>query len=153
VPATTPVALYAGIQDEVDVGGLAARRLVAYPRMDGDALAFHVTSPAALVPGRFGIAEPAATAPRVALHELGAIVMPLLAVDPRGHRLGWGRGYYDRTLASHHSLPPLLGAAFACQLVARVPADAHDVPVHLVFTEAGIAGGPGWPAVRSAPGA
>lgn len=158
IPATAPIALYASIRDEVDLAALAARcaargQPVVYPRIAGDVLTFHrVTSIAAFGPGPFGIREPLATAPQVPAGELGAVIVPLIAVDAAGYRIGWGRGFYDHTFASVHPLPPLLGAAFACQLVARVPADAHDVPVHLVFTEAGAAGGPGWPAPSSGDG-
>ncbi|MBO1077021.1 5-formyltetrahydrofolate cyclo-ligase [Roseomonas marmotae] len=87
-----------------------------------------------LLPGRFGTSIPAESAGEV---RPGALLVPLLAFDARGLRLGYGGGYYDRTLAA---LPGIwaLGVAFAGQQVAKVPAGAHDVPLHGIATEAGF---------------
>jgi len=87
-----------------------------------------------LVPGRFGTSVPPEDAPVVAPN---ALLVPLLAFDAAGRRLGYGGGYYDRTLAA---LPGVwaLGVAFAGQQVAKVPAGAHDVPLHGIATEAGF---------------
>ncbi len=65
------------------------------------------------------------------------ILVPLLAYDLRGHRLGYGGGYYDRTLAA---LPGAfrLGLAYAAQAVPELPADEHDIMLHAVATESGI---------------
>jgi 5-formyltetrahydrofolate cyclo-ligase len=63
--------------------------------------------------------------------------MPLLGFDKHGTRLGYGGGYYDRTLAMLSSPPRLIGYAFASQEVDHVPRDAHDIPLDAVVTEAG----------------
>ncbi len=67
----------------------------------------------------------------------GALVVPLLAFDRRGHRLGYGGGYYDRTLAG---LPGALtlGVAFAAQEVDAVPVGPGDMPLDAVATEQGV---------------
>jgi 5-formyltetrahydrofolate cyclo-ligase len=77
------------------------------------------------------------------LHPTGAeiipdfILIPLLAFDFFGHRLGYGGGYYDRTLAERpHAFR--LGCAFAAQEVADLPHDATDLPLHAIATELGL---------------
>jgi 5-formyltetrahydrofolate cyclo-ligase len=65
------------------------------------------------------------------------LLVPLLAFDHRGHRLGYGGGYYDRTLAA---LPhaTAIGCAYAAQQVDDLPATAQDVPLHAIATERGV---------------
>jgi 5-formyltetrahydrofolate cyclo-ligase len=64
------------------------------------------------------------------------IFVPLLAFDRRGHRLGYGGGYYDRTLAAYAEIPAI-GFGFAAQEVASVPVSPHDRKLRAIFTEAG----------------
>ncbi len=87
-------------------------------------------------PGAYGIAEPvrgAALVPQV-------LIVPLLAFDAAGRRLGQGGGFYDRTLAALRGAGPLLaiGFGYAGQEVDAVPAGPHDAPLDLVVTEAGL---------------
>ncbi len=98
-----------------------------------------------LVPNRFGIPEPLHQRGerRFKPHSLDLILMPLVAFDAHGHRLGMGGGYYDTTLAflryRHHWLRPArIGTAFACQEVDRLPAEAWDVPLDAIATEDGV---------------
>ena len=137
------IGLYAGKGTEVDTAPLAAAaaRLgfaVAYPRVQAGrrTLAFHAVAEDALeVVPPFRLREPRPDAPPVALEAIAAFVVPGLAFDRAGGRLGWGRGYYDATLAQ---VPAALriGVAFECQLVERVPAEAHDISLHYIITEA-----------------
>ncbi|MDN8576690.1 5-formyltetrahydrofolate cyclo-ligase [Corynebacterium sanguinis] len=92
---------------------------------------------AALVPGALGIAEPAGARfnSRV-LRSCSAIIVPALAVDRSGMRLGKGAGYYDRALAGLEV--PTIAVVYARELVDAVPHDPHDVPVDAVITEDGI---------------
>jgi 5-formyltetrahydrofolate cyclo-ligase len=144
VEAGSIIAVYAPKGTEVDTARIdafaRARGLrVAYPRIvDGDRrLAFHEVTIDELVPSKFGLREPASDAPMVELAELSALIIPGLAFDRAGGRIGWGRGYYDATLAT---IPAALriGLAFECQIVERVPRDPHDAPLHHVVTEAAI---------------
>jgi 5-formyltetrahydrofolate cyclo-ligase len=111
--------------------------VVAYPRVvDTErTLAFHAVSLDALAPARFGLREPSADAPAVALDEIAAFVTPGLAFDRGGGRIGWGRGHYDATFtaASAHALR--VGLAFECQLIDHVTREPHDVALHILITE------------------
>ncbi len=84
--------------------------------------------------GVWGIREPGAEAPEV---EPDVLLVPLLAFDRAGHRLGYGGGYYDRTLALLRERRPVaaVGMGFAAQEVAAVPATPRDALLDLVLTE------------------
>jgi 5-formyltetrahydrofolate cyclo-ligase len=82
----------------------------------------------------YGIPEPAATAPEITPV---LILVPLLAFDAEGHRLGYGGGYYDRTLDALKSARAI-GIAYAGQEVPLLPREAHDHPLDAVITEAGL---------------
>jgi 5-formyltetrahydrofolate cyclo-ligase len=137
------VAVYAAKGTEVETARIAehaARRglTIVYPRVAGDdrTLAFHEVSAAELAPGRFGLSEPSADAPRMTLARIAAFVIPGLAFDRTGGRIGWGRGYYDVTLAQAPSALRI-GIAFDCQVIDHVPRDPHDVPMSFLITETG----------------
>jgi 5-formyltetrahydrofolate cyclo-ligase len=87
---------------------------------------------AAMRQGRYNTSHPdgAAVQPDI-------LLIPLLAFDSRGQRLGYGGGYYDRTLA-HLPQAFRLGCAFAAQQVAEVPCLATDLPLHAVATESSL---------------
>jgi len=104
----------------------------------GQALRFRVWSPdAPMVTGRFGTMHPQTEAIDPAL-----IFVPLLAFDRRGFRIGYGGGYYDRTLAERPDAQAI-GFAFAHQEVTEVPVGPYDVPLHQIVTDTGpiICGG------------
>lgn len=137
----TTVAFYVSIGSEVDTrdalpAACAEKRVVA-PATD---LAAHritlheVQDPEALEPGAFGVPEPAG--PIVDPGEVDLVLVPGLAFDPRGNRVGYGAGYYDGLLAEVAC--PTAGLAYAFQVVDEVPATAHDVPVAMVVTEDGV---------------
>jgi 5-formyltetrahydrofolate cyclo-ligase len=88
----------------------------------------------ALVPGVWGIREPKPDAPEV-LPDI--LLVPLIVFDRRGHRIGYGAGYYDLTIASLRAQKNVLavGVAFASQEIARVPSTARDERLDLVLTE------------------
>ena len=138
------VALFDPIEgrNEVDLRALdvslRARDVrVAYPSIDPETrvMTFRfVADPAALVDLGLGFREP----PR-GEHEassLDVIVVPALQLDPRGHRIGYGAGYYDRTLPKFAPPAVAIGVCFDFQLVADVPALDHDARVGEVVTDA-----------------
>ena len=91
------------------------------------------TSEAGLVAGRWGLREPPETAPAVRPDEIDVVVVPALAIDRDGRRLGTGGGYYDAFLPATHALR--VGVVPAACLVARVPAEAHDARLGAVVTD------------------
>ncbi|EJF91754.1 5-formyltetrahydrofolate cyclo-ligase [Bartonella tamiae Th307] len=69
------------------------------------------------------------------------ILMPLSAFDDQGNRLGYGKGFYDRALKDMNKMghkPLLIGLAFDCQKFAVIPAETHDVPLNMIWTESGL---------------
>lgn len=99
---------------------------------------FRVDAQTVYQQGKWGILEPVrghfAQPVEPGKHSL--IVMPALAVDRQGHRLGYGGGFYDRFLQQHDSV--LMAALFDEFVVANVPVEVHDVRVNYVLTESGI---------------
>jgi 5-formyltetrahydrofolate cyclo-ligase len=87
-----------------------------------------------LVAGVWGIREPPPEAPAV---DPDVVLVPLLAFDRRGHRIGYGAGYYDMTIARLRAKKPIaaVGIAFAAQEVETIPTTAFDEPLDLVLTE------------------
>jgi 5-formyltetrahydrofolate cyclo-ligase len=102
----------------------------------GQPLAFRAWAPGAAVePAGFGVPVPVAgdwLTPAV-------LIVPMLAFDRRGYRLGYGGGFYDRTLAALRATGPVtaIGFAFAAQEVPEVPTDATDARLDAIVTEAG----------------
>ncbi len=138
------VALFAAVGSELDATvaarGLRARGVeIAYPRVVRGArrLEFHlVGDEGELAAGAFGIPEPPADAPVAPVQSIDAFVVPGLAFDAGGARVGWGRGYYDRSLAAAPGRLRI-GYCFECQLVPEVPLEPSDLPMHAIVTEAG----------------
>jgi 5-formyltetrahydrofolate cyclo-ligase len=88
----------------------------------------------ALNPGQWGIREPTPQAPEVVPD---IMLVPLLAFDRSGKRIGYGAGYYDRTIAKFRAVKPVpaIGIAYAAQEIADVPVTERDVRLDLVLTE------------------
>lgn len=112
---------------------------LALPRTPrrGEPLTFHRwDSATSLVGGRFGVTEPAADTPVVTPD---VVLVPLLAFDRSGARLGYGGGFYDLTLAALRRAGPVraVGLAYAAQEVERVPVEPHDVRLDAIVTEQG----------------
>ena len=110
---------------------------VAYPRIESPGvLGVHVVDDEAdLVPGPFGLTEPDAATPRTEPHLIDAVIVPAVAYDERGMRLGYGGGYYDRLLPLLRPDCLRIGFAFDEQVLAEIPAEEHDMAVDLVVTQ------------------
>lgn len=139
VPAV--VSGFLPIRSEIDIRPLMMSfadrraRLCVPAIVDGELEFRELVRGAPLEPQGFGTYAPGADA---AVLDPELMLVPLAAFDRRRGRVGYGRGYYDRAIASLRAkgLSPLLvGVAFACQEVEAVPMDAHDVALDLVATE------------------
>jgi 5-formyltetrahydrofolate cyclo-ligase len=143
VAAARTVALFWPIEGrhEVDLTGLderlrAAGKRLAYPSIDPDtrAMTFRfVPYPALLAERGLGFREPDPAAEEATV--LDVIVVPALQIDGRGHRIGYGAGFYDRTLPRFAPPAVSVGVAFSFQLIAEVPVTEGDVPLALVVTD------------------
>lgn len=139
------VGLYVALRGEVDTerlcqGWVEAGGRVYYPRATADlSLAFHPRpeGDGGWVRGPHGVPEPP-EAPGGGERELDLLVVPGVAFDPEGRRLGRGAGCYDRFLASVPRPRSLVGLAWSWQLLDEIPADDWDVPVDAVVTERGV---------------
>jgi 5-formyltetrahydrofolate cyclo-ligase len=102
-----------------------------------------ITDLSVLVSSTFSVPEPIGNEVPVREEEIGAVVVPMIAFDRRGHRLGYGAGYYDRFLSVHRDLTKI-GLAFSCQEVPVIPEEGNDIAMDLVVTEREIirCGGP-----------
>ena len=103
-------------------------------------LRFHLAGRGDLRPGRFGIWEPDPSCPEVTAGEVAVMLVPGLAFDIHGNRLGFGGGYYDEVLAGEGGERPgfVVGVGYDFQVVDSVPADAGDARVDCLVTDAGV---------------
>lgn len=148
--AANTVFLYASVSGEVSTQKLIkelldAGRQVALPKVEGENMNFYlIESVKELLPGYAGILEPAASAERLRYPtEQDVMLLPGVAFDREGNRLGYGKGYYDRYLSyianRGGGMPCSIGICFACQIEEdRLPIQEGDRQVNAVITEAGV---------------
>lgn len=149
-PATPgqKIALYSAVRGEVGTDRIRERCLAAgawlyYPRMseDGNLTFFRHEENDGWERGRFGIREPRIAPGGEGIRKgFDLVVVPGLAFDTAGRRLGQGHGYYDRFLFALGGTAVTVGLAFSWQLIPEVPVDVWDVPVSAVITENGVVG-------------
>jgi 5-formyltetrahydrofolate cyclo-ligase len=149
--AARRVGLYAGLPDELPTQPLFEAlveqgRVCLLPRAQADRrLEFaHCARWEDLRPGRYGVLEPPDGAPRLDPAQGDVVLVPGVAFDREGHRLGRGKGYYDRTFPIAAEAPPLLiGLAYDFQVIDAVPHDANDRRVDAFVTETAVHWRPG----------
>ena len=134
------VAGYAAIGSEADPFPLMAAlsgqgHPLCLPRVEEKQLAFRAWKPGEpLIPGPMNVPQPAASAKE---RRPDLLIVPLLAFDNDGYRLGYGAGYYDRYLSEHRAKRTILsvGIAYAGQHMEKLPHEPHDEPLDAVVTE------------------
>lgn len=136
------IALYAPAHNEIDTGLILADafhtgKRVLYPAVCGNHMVFrgvdHIDE---LREGTFGILEPCPTGADHQADEADLIVVPGVAFDLAGHRIGYGKGFYDRFLHHPDCSAHLVGLCHDFQLTGgTIPADAHDIPMEIIVSE------------------
>jgi 5-formyltetrahydrofolate cyclo-ligase len=140
VCAYVPVGAEPGSRDMLDVLARRADRVllpVARTTAEDDAVALQWGEyrPGGLVAARFGLLEPAGPwLPATAIAEASVVLVPALAVDRTGWRLGRGRGFYDRTLVLRATGTRLIAVVRDEELLDEVPHEPHDVPMTHALT-------------------
>jgi 5-formyltetrahydrofolate cyclo-ligase len=140
-----PVMVYASKAHEVDTHGLITWLLshgieVVVPIIEQETRSLRLSylrNPAVLRSSTFSVPEPLGNEIPASPERIRVVVVPMIAFDRRGFRLGYGAGYYDRFLSAHPWMKKI-GIAFSCQEVDAVPADENDVPMDLIVTEKGV---------------
>ena len=134
------VMLYSPIGHEADItsvilNGLADGKMVALPvfvEAIGEYAPAKIERLEACGSGKYGILEPGPEAELIPLNALDLVLVPGVGFDLMGHRLGRGKGYYDRLLSQVHGIK--CGVAYEEQLVSQIPVEPHDVPMNCIVT-------------------
>lgn len=136
------IALYAPAHNETDTGlilaaAFQAGKRVLYPAVCGHQMVFrHAERVEALQEGAFGILEPCPTGNDHQVDEADLIVVPGVVFDLSGHRIGYGKGFYDRFLQHPDCTAHLIGLCHDFQLTeGAIPKDVHDIPMEIIITD------------------
>jgi len=143
------IAFYVSVRNEVDtrpalLAALAQKELIAVPYChEGRLQLVRIENQDELTAGTYRIPEPAVELRerfdrQVKPAELDLVIVPGVAFDRAGNRLGHGAGYYDKLLADVGPQTKLVALAFDCQIVGSVPTEPHDLPMHFVLTESTV---------------
>ena len=137
--SATTVLTYIAFRNEVDLSALPEllpnTRWTA-PRVSGKRMTLHIYDPARLHRHRFGMLEPDPRLPEVQPHELDVVLVPGVAFDMDGARLGLGGGYYDRFLPTTPALR--VGITYSTCLAERLPCQEHDQRMDWIATPDGL---------------
>lgn len=137
-PARTILA-YFSFRQEPDLSPLFtdSKRRWGFPRIEQKSLVWHHWMPGEpLFKGDYGIFEPYPDSPLLTPHEVDLILVPAVACDARGYRLGYGGGYYDRLLSSADwASKSTIGIVFEFAYRPQLPVDPWDKPLHSICTE------------------
>jgi 5-formyltetrahydrofolate cyclo-ligase len=137
------ILFYAPLPDELDVWLLLEKLLptkktCALPAFDSPTQAYSARRVSNLetdiFTGKFGVSEPLAGCPEVPLDRFDLVLVPALAFDLNGNRLGRGKGFYDRILSAASGIK--CGVAYDFQLLENIPTEAHDRRVDFIVTPA-----------------
>ena len=137
--AARTVLTYLAFRNEIDLSPLF--RILphicwAVPRVEGMAMTIHPYDPTRLVRHRFGMLEPEPALPEIAPGEIDVVLVPGVAFDWRGGRMGFGGGYYDRFLPTTPA--PRVGITYDSCLVDTLPYGEHDQRMDWIVTPDGL---------------
>ncbi len=130
------VMLFASLTDEIPTHDIIERwaedKSIFLPRVNGDDLDIIRYQPGMLHKGSYDIMEPEGN-DSVDPAAIDLVIVPGVAFDRQGNRLGRGKGFYDRFLAQTHAVT--VAVCFDCQLVEHIPVEPHDLPAQFVVTK------------------
>jgi 5-formyltetrahydrofolate cyclo-ligase len=132
---------YCSFRNEPDLSPLMDhRRYWGLPRCVGKQMVWHQwLGPQSLQTGKYGITEPVAIAPEIHPDRVDLILVPAVACDVTGYRLGYGGGYYDRMLTKPQwRRKPTVGIVFEYARLPKLPHDVWDRPMQGICTESGL---------------
>ena len=136
------ILFYVSFRSEVDTiellqNSILNNKTVVLPRVDmqnSSLTLYEIRTMEDLAPGCYGILEPPANEDNI-VHDAGIdlMIIPGVAFDKHCNRLGYGKGYYDKLLS--HKNAPAVGLAYEEQILAHIPADAHDIKMDKIITD------------------
>lgn len=137
------VLTYMGFGSEIETQSFFERiiadgKIAVLPRVDRGTQTLNLHSArgmSELQTSKWGIREPALDAPMVSINAINFVLMPGVAFDRSGNRLGYGRGYYDKLIAAANPALARVAAGFSGQIVDKVPVGSHDQKIHSIITE------------------
>jgi len=141
MPSAHTILFFAPLPDELDVWPLLELSLAmgtncALPFFDEEKKFYRARQiknmAADIVAGKFGVREPAAGCAEIPLDKFDLVLLPGMAFDLQGNRLGRGRGFYDRLLAKTSGVK--CGVGFDFQLLEKIPTEPHDAQVDFILT-------------------
>jgi 5-formyltetrahydrofolate cyclo-ligase len=145
IDGESPVLVYVSKVHEVDTHGLIASMLasgtgVVVPIIERESRTLRLSylrDPSVLKESTFSVPEPIGCEIPASPADISLVIVPMIAFDRKGHRLGYGAGYYDRFLSLNPHMRKI-GIAFSCMEVPEIPGDENDVAMDLIVTENGI---------------
>ena len=141
IPSAHTILFFAPLPDEPDIWpvlelSLALGTNCALPFFDAEKKSYGAkllkNLAADIVPGKFGVREPATSCAEIALDKFDLILVPGMAFDLSGNRLGRGKGFYDRILAEASGIK--CGVGYDFQLMEKIPSESHDAKVDFILT-------------------
>jgi 5-formyltetrahydrofolate cyclo-ligase len=142
--SSTTILFYASFRNEVDTKRMIEKSIALGKRIlvpiclpeTRDLILSELKSLKELVPGHYGVKEPESQFVRpVSKEEVEVVIVPGVAFDKKGYRLGYGAGYYDRLIERLSLGCTTIGLAFEMQILNIVPAQQHDMKVDIIITE------------------
>src|ERR1700744_1569681 len=141
MPSANKILFYAPLADELDVWPLMEESIAlgvicALPFFDAAKNIYgarHIQKPATeIISGKFGVREPSSACPEIPMDQFNLVLVPGMAFDLQGNRLGRGRGFYDRLLTGVSGIK--CGVCYDGQLWPEIPTEPHDAKVDFIVT-------------------
>jgi len=134
---------YASYGSEVSTSYLIQKALllgkeICVPRVNFKDSSMHpvkISSLESLKPNKVGIPEPGFFSSKINPMKIDVVLVPAAVFDLHGHRIGSGKGFYDRYLSAYKNHAAIIGVAYDFQVVEDIPEEPHDVKVHKIITE------------------